>query len=662
MGTKKSDFTASATIADTATLDFVINGENIKITKANFLAALGVTGTLSQVGAVTGTPVLDVSGGADKLIRNLESDDGISLALSPQNGITVGANLVAGSNVSITPDGSGGLTIAASVGSVANTVVVQQKSDFPTPSGGVITLEVAAYTIKGNIDLNTDVITMVGGSVIFGDTATLSSITTNSSSPTITASNGGFAACGIDGLAGIRINNSGSGAAVRVTDTTTIWFGRNLLTTDAGNALELNALGGVSVDGWTVTSSVTNGCVMTGTNPRTFMDKFNTIAVTGKGIDIQGPMTGPLVLILPIISSVGNCVESNQAIAGITITDGSLVSSTGTGFRFSGSTTGQIRVIGTDITGTAGDAVDFSGASSINTFAFEASALSASGASNTCFRTDLPSSGNISSGGDFIATSFMATSTATALVNASKKDPVLNFGGCLGNDQTVRDAVANSVTLGCFTLDATATTTVTYQGDHDGTITGMADAGGGSTTVTTSGTHGIGNGEPVAVFGTTSYNGLFTTASVTATTFDIVRAFVSDDATGSYESGWLKVLGSTTDCADIERFTGSGNNELQYTGLPTATVTYTASITGQRATGSSPELFEFALFCDDQSSNGFVKVNGSVPADMINRKLNVSLRIPTSAGPLEKFTTHVRNTEGTTDIDIDGLTVDVSAL
>lgn len=662
MGTKKSDFTASTSVADTSTFDFVINGENKKITKANLLVALGVTGTISQVGAVSGTPVLDVSGGADKLIRNLESDDGVSIALSPENGITIGSQLVAGANVSITSDGSGGLTIAASIGSVANTVVVQSKSDLPTPVAGVITLAIAAYTIKGNIDLGTDVIVQAGGSVIFGDTATLSSITSNSASPTITASAGGFAACGIDGLAGILINNTGAGAAIRVTDSTTIWFGRNLLTTAAGNALELNGVGGVSVDGWTITSGVTNGCVMTGTNPRTLMDKFNTIAVTGKGIDIQGPMTGPLILILPIISSVGNCIESNQAITGITITDGSLVSSTGTGFRFSGSTTGQIRVIGSDIVGTAGDAIDFSGASSINTFACEASTLSASGASNACFRTDSPSSNNISSGGDFIATSFITASTAVALVNASKGDPILSFGGCLGNTSAVRDAVANSVTLGCFVLDSATTTTVAFQGDHNGTITGMADAGSGSTTVTTSGTHGIGNGEPVAVFGTTSYNGLFTTASVTATTFDIVRAFVSDDATGSYESGWLKISGSTTDCADIERFTGSGNNELQYIGLPTATVTYTASITGQRATGSSPELFEFALFCDDQSGSGFVKVNGSVPADMINRKLNVSLRIPTSAGPLEQFTAHVRNTEGTTDIDIDGLTVDVSAI
>ncbi len=90
MGTKKSDFVASTSVADTSTFDFVINGENKKITKANLLTALGVTGTISQDGAVTGTPVLDVSGTPNFLIRNLEEGPGIDLSLSPENGITIG--------------------------------------------------------------------------------------------------------------------------------------------------------------------------------------------------------------------------------------------------------------------------------------------------------------------------------------------------------------------------------------------------------------------------------------------------------------------------------------------------------------------------------------------------------------------------------------------
>lgn len=89
MATKKSDFPASTTIENTATLDFVINGQNFKIAKSDFLAALGVTGTISQVGAVTGTPVLDVSGSPDFLIRNLEAGAGVVISTSPENGITI---------------------------------------------------------------------------------------------------------------------------------------------------------------------------------------------------------------------------------------------------------------------------------------------------------------------------------------------------------------------------------------------------------------------------------------------------------------------------------------------------------------------------------------------------------------------------------------------
>ena len=176
MAIKKSEFVGTSTIADSATFDFVIDGQNLKIPKSDFLAALGVTGTISQEGAVTGTPVLDVSGGTDNKIRNLEQGLGMTISLSPENGISLAPNLVAGTNVSIVDDGSNGLEISAAVGEVANTVIVQDKDDFPAPSGGVITLAVAAYSIKGNIDLGGDVRSMPGGSAIIGDTATLSSI------------------------------------------------------------------------------------------------------------------------------------------------------------------------------------------------------------------------------------------------------------------------------------------------------------------------------------------------------------------------------------------------------------------------------------------------------------------------------------------------------
>lgn len=148
-------------------------------------------------------------------------------------------------------------------------------------------------------------------------------------------------------------------------------------------------------------------------------------------------------------------------------------------------------------------------------------------------------------------------------------------------------------------------------------------------------------------------------ANVAATTFEIVRAFVSNDATGNYENGWVKIAGSTTDCVDIERFVGSADNELQYKGDSTLAVTYNASISAQKS-GATVNLYQVALFCDD-GTDGFVKVNGSTPQDLTNRSSNVNLRIPTSAATDEKFTAHVRNVDGSNDFICDSLTVDVSA-
>ena len=68
---------------------------------------------------------------------------------------------------------------------------------------------------------------------------------------------------------------------------------------------------------------------------------------------------------------------------------------------------------------------------------------------------------------------------------------------------------------------------------HTGAITVMADAGGGNTTIT-SATHGLANEDRVTISATSNYNGIFTIASVTTNTFQIVRTFVSDEATGAW--------------------------------------------------------------------------------------------------------------------------------
>lgn len=90
-GVKQSDFTAQTSIPSGSFLGFFANGYNYKISYTNFISGLGVTGTIVQDGAVTGTPVLDVQGTVNN-IRNLEDGPGIVTNVSAENGIEISHN------------------------------------------------------------------------------------------------------------------------------------------------------------------------------------------------------------------------------------------------------------------------------------------------------------------------------------------------------------------------------------------------------------------------------------------------------------------------------------------------------------------------------------------------------------------------------------------
>lgn len=95
-GVKQSDFTAQTSIISGSFLGFFANGYNYKISYDNFLSGLGVTGTIAQDGAVTGTPVLDIQG-VDNFIRNIEDGAGIVTNISPDNGIEIAHNFTVNS-------------------------------------------------------------------------------------------------------------------------------------------------------------------------------------------------------------------------------------------------------------------------------------------------------------------------------------------------------------------------------------------------------------------------------------------------------------------------------------------------------------------------------------------------------------------------------------
>jgi len=95
-GRKKSDFVAKTTVESGAFMDYFVNGTNYKITYANFVGGLGVTGSIEQDGDPTGTAVLDIDGTVNK-IRNIESGAGILASVSAQNGVELKHNFAADS-------------------------------------------------------------------------------------------------------------------------------------------------------------------------------------------------------------------------------------------------------------------------------------------------------------------------------------------------------------------------------------------------------------------------------------------------------------------------------------------------------------------------------------------------------------------------------------
>jgi hypothetical protein len=91
-GRKKSNFPVDTTIPSGATFDFVSGTTNYKITYANFVTALGVSGTLTGAGSATRIDILAGSGSA-YLIRGLESGDGITCTVGASNGANIAINM-----------------------------------------------------------------------------------------------------------------------------------------------------------------------------------------------------------------------------------------------------------------------------------------------------------------------------------------------------------------------------------------------------------------------------------------------------------------------------------------------------------------------------------------------------------------------------------------
>ena len=181
MGIEKSRFTALDNIPDNATLDFVSGTDNFKITKADFIKAMGATGTLSQLGSVLATPILNVAG-TDNQIRNLEDGPGVKSSVSATLGAKLSHNFQTGTagqavladaaqispilrnlvgidgiSVGVSTDGKN-LEIGGTTVGLANQVAVTQASQL----SGVLD-STKEYFIDGQVDMGSQSIEVPAG-------------------------------------------------------------------------------------------------------------------------------------------------------------------------------------------------------------------------------------------------------------------------------------------------------------------------------------------------------------------------------------------------------------------------------------------------------------------------------------------------------------------
>lgn len=164
-----------------------------------------------------------------------------------------------------------------------------------------------------------------------------------------------------------------------------------------------------------------------------------------------------------------------------------------------------------------------------------------------------------------------------------------NYKGNLGGKGTDDSRVVGSLIM----ENNTTATTITDIGETF-TVTAYADAGGGSTEVTTSVVHGLANGVAVWIVRTVAYDGQYVTANVTPLTFDIIIAFKTNEATGVAETGWATILGTTTTNI-TRRIIQSANSQITYNNIELSNSSLDA-ICGVGLSGGGARQVQTAIF------------------------------------------------------------------
>ena len=187
---KISQFNQETAFLQTDLLNIVRNSTNYTVPFSAAATALGVTGTINIVGTA-GSPVLEQPSGTVNNIRTLEDGNGILTAISATNGITISHNftqdatgtqivddlasasptfpsLLPGSGMQITRVGDV-ITFAATGALPATKVVnVNAIGDFPTASGGIITLVADTVYVISNAISTSDRFVLANNTSIVG--------------------------------------------------------------------------------------------------------------------------------------------------------------------------------------------------------------------------------------------------------------------------------------------------------------------------------------------------------------------------------------------------------------------------------------------------------------------------------------------------------------
>jgi hypothetical protein len=327
---------------------------------------------------------------------------------------------------------------------------------------------------------------------------------------------------------------------------------------------------------------------------------------------------------------------------------GDAISNTGNGIKIAGDVDGGLLLDKTNILSFQNDGMDITGAT-FSSFIASGAGITATAAGKFGLKGDAASA-NITTGAGICSTCFIDGTGAGGgpLSGIAKTDIKWQF-------TNAGPAIVDSTDLGGFTLDAQFSTPIAYQG-IDGSVVSFSDPGGGVNTTVNIGAHTLANGTPISIMGTVAYNGLFVVANSATPTFTIVRTFVTAEVVGTFQTGWTKLLGSTTAIDIIERFTMTGNNELRSDDTKVVPMVYSATIGGEKS-GATARLYQFALFSN--SGSGFEKIDGQSSIDATNRISSTTLRVPYYVANNTLCTVYIRNIEGVETFILDTLSVDI---